>query len=100
MPIVLDTCVIIARKPELVSSKYFFSIVVIEELIAGASDASEARMSIALGRQAEKVGRLLVPDLEDWIECGRVLNSLLRGLRSKEHGRTHKLSHLEKQRIT
>jgi predicted nucleic acid-binding protein len=100
MSIVLDTCVIIARKPELASTKYFFSVVVIEELIAGASDASEAKMWIALGRQAQRVGRLLVPDMEDWIESGRVLNSLLRGLKSKHRGRTPKLSHLEKQRIT
>jgi hypothetical protein len=100
MSIVLDTCVIIARKPELFPSKYFFSVVVVQELIAGASDASEARMWIALGRQAQKAGRLLIPDMEDWIECGRVLNSLLRGLKSKHRGRTPKLSHLEKQRIT
>jgi len=38
--------------------------------------------------------------MEDWIESGRVLNSLLRGLKSKHRGRTPKLSHLEKQRIT
>ena len=55
---------------------------------------------IALGRQAQKVGRLLVPDAEDWIECGKVLNALLRGLKSKHRGKTPRLSHQEKHRIT
>ena len=71
----------------------------IQELIAGASDASEAKAWIALGQQAAKLKRLLVPDQEDWIECGRILNSLLRGLKSKHRGRTPKLPNQEKQRI-
>lgn len=86
MSVILDTCVIISRKPRLVPSKYFTSVVVLQELIAGASDASEAKAWIAFGQQASKLERLLVPDQQDWIECGRILNLLLRGLKAKHGG--------------
>lgn len=36
---------------------------------------------------------------EDWLLAGRVLSSLLRGLKSKHQGKTPKLPYAEKQRI-
>lgn len=99
MAITFDTCIIISRKPELFPSEYFISIVVIQELIAGASDASVAKRWIAFAQQAEKVNRLLVPSGQDWIEAGKILNNLLRGLKSKNKGKTPKLPGQEKQRI-
>lgn len=36
---------------------------------------------------------------DDWLEAGKILNSLLRGLKSKRGGRTPRLHPLEKQRI-
>jgi hypothetical protein len=42
---------------------------------------------------------LLVPTGEDWWLAGKVLNSLLRGLKSKAGGKTPRLPADEKQRI-
>jgi hypothetical protein len=47
----------------------------------------------------ETQGRLLVPTGEDWWLAGKILNSLLRGLKSKRGGWTPKLPAAEKQRI-
>ena len=47
----------------------------------------------------EKKGTLLVPSGEDWWLAGKVLNSLLRGLKSKAGGKTPRLPADEKQRI-
>jgi predicted nucleic acid-binding protein len=44
--------------------------------------------------------RLLVPDSEDWWPAGKVINSLQRGLKSKQGGLTPKLAAEEKYRIT
>lgn len=99
MAITFDTCVIISRKPKPVPSKYFVSIVVIQELIAGAADASVVKHWITVAHQAEKAKRLLIPNVQDWIEAGRIVNSLLRGLKSKNKGKTPKLPSQEKQRI-
>jgi predicted nucleic acid-binding protein len=40
-----------------------------------------------------------VPTADDWVEAGKVLNSLLRGLKSKRGGKTPRLHPQEKQRI-
>ena len=40
-----------------------------------------------------------MPTMEDWIQTGRVINSLLRGLKSKAKGKTPKLPYADKQRI-
>ncbi|MDT4954966.1 MAG: hypothetical protein QOJ02_3104 [Acidobacteriota bacterium] len=42
---------------------------------------------------------MLVPTGEDWWLAGKVLNSLLRGLKSRQGGLTPKLPAAEKQRI-
>lgn len=99
MKITYDTCVVIAHRPEARFSAHFFSAVVIQELIAGSVDDSEAKYWIAVARESARVQRLLVPDAEDWIQCGRVLNSILRGLKSRQGGKTPRLSHQEKDRI-
>ncbi|MEK6405989.1 MAG: type II toxin-antitoxin system VapC family toxin [Acidobacteriota bacterium] len=99
MAIALDTCIIISRKNKPVPSKHFISIVVIQELIAGAADASVVKHWITVAQQAEEAKRLLVPTVQDWIEAGKILNSHLRGLKSRNKGRTPKLPGQEKQRI-
>lgn len=99
MPLTFDTCVIISRKPAPVHSKHFISVVVIHELIAGAADASVVKHWIAVAEQAERAKRLLVPTVQDWIEAGKILNSLLRGLKSKNKGKTPKLPGKDTQRI-
>jgi len=101
MAIVFDTSVFIAFKPsiDIHSSGYLVSAVVIQELMAGARDASELKYWEAIARVFWKQDRLLVPTFEDWLLAGRVLNSLLRGLKSERGGKTPKLHPDDKQRI-
>ena len=75
------------------------SAVVLQELVAGAIDKSEIQKLDAARRAHEKEGTLLVPTGEDWWLAGKVLNSLLRGLKSRSRGMTPKLPAAEKQRI-
>jgi predicted nucleic acid-binding protein len=94
-----DTSVFIAYKPAFFPAGFLMSAVVIQELAAGAVDKSELQELNALRREYEEQGRLLVPTGEDWWLAGKVLNSLLRGLKSKRHGLTPKLPAADKQRI-
>jgi predicted nucleic acid-binding protein len=75
------------------------SAVVMQELAAGARDKSELQRLDAARQAFEKAGTLLVPTGEDWWLAGKVLNSLLRGLKSRRGGLTPKLPAVEKQRI-
>jgi len=101
MALVFDTSVFIAFKPriDIHSPSYLISSVVIQELMAGARDGSELKHWEAIARVFWKQDRLLVPDFEDWLLAGRVLNSLLRGLKSERSGKTPRLHPNEKQRI-
>jgi predicted nucleic acid-binding protein len=96
--VVFDTSVLIAFKPNL-PPETPFCVVVIQELMAGALDRSELRSWETTARRLEKDDRLLVPTTEDWLLAGRVLNSLLRGLKSRRRGKTPRLHPDEKQRI-
>lgn len=97
--VVYDTSVFIAYKPVSFPAGFFMSAVVIQELAAGAKDKSDLQELDGLRRDYETQGRLLVPTGEDWWLAGKVLNSLLRGLKSKRRGLTPKLPAAEKQRI-
>jgi predicted nucleic acid-binding protein len=101
MAVVFDTSIFIAYKPsiDIHSSSYQLSAVVIQELMAGARDSSELKFWEAIAREFWKQDRLLIPTYEDWLLAGRVLNSLLRGLKSKRDGKTPKLHPDDKQRI-
>lgn len=101
MALVFDTSVFIAFKPsiDIHSSGYLLSAVVIQELMTGARDSSELKYWEAIARVFWKQERLLVPVAEDWLIAGRVLNSLLRGLKSQRSGKTPKLHPNEKHRI-
>ncbi len=100
MPVVTyDTSIFIAYKPADLPAGFRMSVVVIQELTAGAVDKSEVQYWNAARIAHEKVRTLLVPTGEDWWLAGKVLNSLLRGLKSKSQGKTPRLHPLEKQRI-
>lgn len=75
------------------------SAIVLQELVAGAVDKSELQRLDTARHGFEKEGQLLVPTGEDWWLAGEVLNSLLRGLKSKRRGLTPKLHPAEKHRI-
>ena len=53
----------------------WFSSVVLEELYAGAGDR-ERRVVERLERDFDRVKRILVPNLSDWTQTGRVLARL------------------------
>ena len=97
--ITYDTSIFIAYKPAALPAGFRMSAVVIQELTAGAVDKSEVQRWQAAMRAHEKEGTLLVPTGEDWWLAGKVLNSLLRGLKSKAGGLTPRVPKAEKQRI-
>jgi len=97
MQITYDTCVFIAYKD--IPPPNLLSAVVVQELLAGAADSHVVKSVIALAKEFHKAGRLLVPDGDDWIEAGKILNNLLRGRRSSRKGRTPSLPAADKQRI-
>jgi|SRR5437868_1131046 len=97
--ITYDTSIFIAYKPAALPAGFRMSAVVIQELTAGAVDKSEVQRWQAAMRAHEKEGTLLVPTGEDWWLAGKVLNSLLRGLKSKAGGLTPRVPKAEQQRI-
>ncbi|HEV7377440.1 MAG TPA: hypothetical protein VGN95_22175 [Pyrinomonadaceae bacterium] len=97
--VIYDTSVFIAYKPATFPAGFYMSAIVIQELAAGAEDKSDLQELNALRLDYEMQGRLLVPTGEDWWLAGKVLNSLLRGLKSRQGGLTPKLPAAEKQRI-
>ena len=97
--VTFDADVIIKYSFKRLPARYLLTSVVVQELIAGAVDDSQAKEIAALARQLDKVNRLLIPTREDWIEAGKILNNLLRGARSKNRGKTPKRPPEEKQRL-
>lgn len=99
MKVIYDTSVFIAYRPHYFPAGFVLSAIVVQEMTAGASDTHEVRFWEAVRSAREQEGKLLVPTGEDWWFAGKVLNSLLRGLKSHNRGRTPKLPPDEKQRL-
>lgn len=97
--VVYDTSIFIAYQPARLPAGFLMSAVVIQELTAGAVDKSDIQRWNAAWQAHEKAGTLLVPTGEDWWLAGKILNSLLRGLKSQRAGRTPRLHPQEKYRI-
>ncbi len=97
--VVYDTSSFISHRPTSFPAGFLMSAVVIQELTAGAGDKSEVQYWERAWQAHDKAGTLLVPTGADWWFSGKVLNSLLRGLKSRAGGRTPKLAPQEKQRI-
>lgn len=95
-----DTNIFISRKRSQLPQSFYLSVVVLQELAAGAKDEAELKSLNAVRIHYEKVGRLLVPTAEDWWQVGRIINALQKGLKSQRGGLTPKMSADEKYRIT
>lgn len=95
-----DTNIIISRKPPFdeLPQAFYPSIVVIQELVAGAKDETDIKLLATVRWEFEKVSRLLVPTSDDWWEVGRIINLLQRG-QSHKGGLIPKMT-AEKYRIT
>lgn len=97
--VLFDTCIFIAYKPAIFPVGFVMSAVVIQELAAGAADNTILQSLNGARLKYEKDGKLLVPTSEDWWLAGKVLNALLRGIKSSSRGRTARISKAEQQRI-
>jgi predicted nucleic acid-binding protein len=97
--ITLDTSAIIAHKMKPNLKGFVLTSVVLQEMTAGANDQTELQFWEMVYHAFDKEERLLVPTGEDWWQAGRILNFLLRGLKSQRGGLTPKLPAEEKQRI-
>ena len=97
-----DTNVFIsrARMGIQLPSSFYMSVIVLQELTIGAADDSRIKALYAARQEYEKVGRLLVPNAEDWWQTGKIINALQRGLKSQQGGQTPKLIAEEKYRLT
>jgi len=97
--VTFDTNIFIKYRPAVLPAGFLMSVVVLQELTAGALDKSELQRLDAARRAHENAETLLVPTGEDWWLAGKVLNSLLRGMRSKASSRAQRISKAEQQRI-
>jgi predicted nucleic acid-binding protein len=95
-----DSNIFIKHKPAHLPAGFYMSIVVLQELLAGARDSEATKELEAAYRNYKKAGRLLVPDVEDWWQVGLIINALQRGRKSKKSGLIPKISTEEKYRIT
>ncbi|MGG6280330.1 type II toxin-antitoxin system VapC family toxin [Leptolyngbya sp. AN03gr2] len=95
-----DTNIFISRKRVELPKGFYLSVVVLQELVVGAEDDAEVKIFNAVLKEYEKLGRLLVPTVEDWWLAGKVINSLQRGLKSQRGGLTPRMSADQKYRIT
>jgi predicted nucleic acid-binding protein len=73
--------------------------VILQELAAGATDSAELKRIDTARKKFAAEDKLIVPTEEDWWQAGKIINALLRGLKSKAGGKTPKLHPDEKQRI-
>lgn len=80
--VVFDTNIWIAYKPTNLPKNLVMSAVVLQELVAGASDGTVLKSLEVSRKQYEKEGKLLVPTGEDWYRAGKILNSFLHNLKA------------------
>lgn len=89
--VVFDTNIWIAYQPTKLPKNLVMSAVVLQELVAGASDNTVLRSLEASRNQYDKEDRLLVPTGEDWFRAGKILNSFLHNLKTQSGGKTPRL---------
>ena len=98
--VTFDTNIFISRKYAQLPDSFYMSIVVLQELVAGAQDDTELKALTVARREYERSEKLLVPTSEDWWLVGKVIYALQKGLKSQRSGLTPKMSADQKYRIT
>ncbi len=98
--VTFDTNIFISRKRIELPKSFYLSVVVLQELVAGAEDEAEVKVLNAALKEYDKLGRLLVPTAEDWWLVGKVIYALQKGLKSQRGGLTPRMSADQKYRIT
>jgi predicted nucleic acid-binding protein len=101
--VLFDTQVLITYK-SIIASRAIepdrHSVVVWQELMAGADGGKELKRLESECRQSEKEGRLLIPDREAWMMAGRILYRYLSDLSRQSPSRLRPaLDQAEKQSI-
>lgn len=81
-----------ARKREARDRPLWLSIVVLEELLVGASDRRMKKLLSHLERDFERAGRLLVPLQSDWTASGQVLALIGKKYGYEEVGRARMIN--------
>ena len=94
-----DANIYIRYKPESFPRSFYMSAVVLQELVAGANDASRIKDFERLRHEYREANKLLVPNEEDWWHAGLALNALQRGRRSKKTAKIPRISVAERYRI-
>jgi len=89
--IAFDTNIWISYRPEMLPVNLIMSAVVLQELVAGASDRTELKRLEAVRKQYEKENRILVPTGDDYFRAGKIMNSLLHNLKTQTGGKIPKL---------
>ncbi len=97
--VIWDTNIWIAYKPTKFPNSLVMSAVVLQELLAGAVDKADVKRWEVARNQFEKADKILVPTLEDWWQAGKIINALLRGLKSESRGETPRLHPNQKYQI-
>lgn len=98
--VTFDTNILISRKNLQLPDSFYMSVVVLQELVAGAEDEAALKSLTVAYREYEKAGRLLIPTAEDWWLVGKVIYALQKGLKSYRGGLTPRMSAEQKYRIT
>jgi predicted nucleic acid-binding protein len=98
--VTFDTNIFISRKYAQLPENFYISVVVLQELVAGARDDAELKALTVARRDYEKSDKLLIPTAEDWWLVGKVIYALQKGLKSQRGGLTPKMAADQKYRIT
>jgi hypothetical protein len=74
---------------------FYLSVVVLQELVAGANDSATIKGLERSWHEYRKSKKLLVPTQDDWWHVGRAINALQHGNRSRTTGKIPKLPFLK-----
>ena len=94
-----DANIYIRYKRQPIPRSFYLSAVVLQELVAGADNASAIRELERFRHEYLSANKLLVPNEEDWWHAGLALYALQRGRRSRKTGMIPKISAPERSRI-
>ena len=98
-PITFDTSVFKTYKPADFPAGFVFSAVVIQEMMASASDDSELKRWAAAWGAYEREDRLIVPDSADWLMASKVLYWLTQRRKKRAGGKSPPLKTGASQRM-
>jgi predicted nucleic acid-binding protein len=95
-----DTSTIISRRITDFPKEFVFSSVVLLEMMASANDDKQRRFYEGLARDHRNKGSFILPEADDWLLAGRILNSLSTRRRRLAGGEAPKLAQGRSQRMT